>query len=91
LGLAERVWALALARRNARWDEIETHLANSLNAFDVGEACLEAARTHFVWGELSAQCQRIDAAHEHWQHAAEQFRASGLQHELARVRQILPQ
>lgn len=52
-GLAERVWGQAvMAADPARREEADGHLAASLRLFEEGEARLEAARTHVIWGQL---------------------------------------
>jgi hypothetical protein len=88
--LAERVWGEALARCTPpRWDEAEAHLAASLRACEEGDARLEAARTHVAWGKVAQARGNLEAACEHFQKAAAQFEASGLEQELNATRALL--
>jgi len=82
-GLAERTWGAALAASDPpQLDEAEHHFAASLQAFELGEARLEAARTHLAWGKLLQARGQDTAGREHREKAAAQFEASGLQHQL---------
>ena len=87
-GLAHRVWAQALAAvPEPLWNEIWMHLESSLNFFSQGDAMLEVARTHYVWGRL-VQAQGNGAlALAHFDKAASQFEASGLIHEWEQTRE----
>ena len=88
-GLARRVWGLALvAGDSPRWDEATEHLAAALQAFELGEAFLEMARTHVKWGLVCRDRGDIAAAREHFEQAAGQFEASGLAQELEHVRRL---
>ncbi len=89
-GLAERAWATALSRLTpARGDEIETHLAASLQCFETGDNRLEAARTHVSWGQISQQQGNIPAAREHFEKAAAQFESAGVLRELEQVQGLM--
>jgi tetratricopeptide (TPR) repeat protein len=83
-GWAQRVWGEALAK-----DEAEPHFAESLSLFELGDARLEAARTHVAWGKLLQARGNADQAREHFQKAAVQFEASSLTHELDQVHTLL--
>jgi tetratricopeptide (TPR) repeat protein len=86
-GLAQRVWGQALAEASPpRWDEAEAHLSTSVQVLEAGEAFLEAARTHVVWGQSCRKRGDLLSALEHFEKAAAQFEASGLAHERERVR-----
>lgn len=88
--LARRVWAEALVRLNpSQIQDAETHLAASAELFELGEARLEAARTHLTWGKILAQNKNARAAREHLQIAAKQFQESGLERELSETRALL--
>jgi hypothetical protein len=79
-GLAERTWGAALAASDPpQPDEAERHFVASLQAFEPGEARLEAARTHLAWGKLLQARGQEAAAREHLEKAGAQFEASGLQ------------
>jgi tetratricopeptide (TPR) repeat protein len=69
----------------------EAHLLTSLQAFELGGAWLEAARTHVAWGLLCRDRDRQDnpAARGHFEQAAAQFEASNLVDELAQTRRWL--
>ena len=88
-GIAQRVWAQALMARNATWDEIESHLIASLDAFEKGDVHLEVARTHLAWGKAVQAHGDANVAREHLEKAAAQFQTSGLATELAQVRHLL--
>jgi tetratricopeptide (TPR) repeat protein len=89
-GLARRTWGQALAAlAPPRWDEAETQLAYSVRLFEEGQARLEAARTHVAWGTICCDRGDLDGARAHWEQAAAQWEASGLNHELARTHALL--
>ena len=91
-GLAHRTWAEALAASEPpNFDEAERHLAASLQAFEQGEARLEAARTHLAWGKLLHARGQQATAREHLEQAAAQFEVSGLEQELQTARSLLPE
>jgi tetratricopeptide (TPR) repeat protein len=88
-GLARRVWGLALVADDLpRWDEAAEHLAAALQAFELGEAFLEVARTHVAWGRICHERGDSAAALDHFEKAAAQFEASGLMEELERARRL---
>jgi hypothetical protein len=85
-GFSQRIWAQAIALSDPmRWNEVEEHFAASLAAFEPGEARLEAARTHVVWGRLLAQQGHIQAAREHLAQAGIQYEESELTERAAEV------
>jgi DNA-binding SARP family transcriptional activator len=89
-GWAQRVWGQALAALTPpRWDEAESHLAESLRLFESGEAVVEAARTHVAWGLLCRARNNPTAAREHLEKAAAQFEASSLMDEAQRTLALL--
>ena len=89
-GLAQRVWAEALARLDLPlYDQAEIHFAEALRLFEQGDARLEAARTRVAWGKVLYARGDTAAAREHFERAAAQFRASGLQRELDEAERLL--
>jgi hypothetical protein len=98
--MARRAWGQALAvlaqlvpaeGEGKEWDEAEAQLAESLRLFESGEARLEAARTHVAWGDACRERGDLTAAQTHWEQAAAQWEASGLEDELARTRARMAQ
>lgn len=89
-GLAQRVWGQALAHLS-RWEEAEMHFATSVQTLLAGENLLEAARTQVAWGLLCHGCGDLTSAQEHFEHAATQFKTSGLARELETVNGYLAQ
>jgi tetratricopeptide (TPR) repeat protein len=88
-GRALRIWGRAVAASDpARWDEVEQHLGASLDAFESGEARLEAAHTHVTWGKLLAQRSNTQAAREHLAQASAQYEKSELTEQVAEVRAL---
>jgi tetratricopeptide (TPR) repeat protein len=89
-GLARRTWGQALAAlETPQWDGAEAQLAHSLRLFEEGQHRLGAARTHEVWGTVCRDQGDLGGARAHWEQAAAQWEASGLEHELARVRALI--
>ncbi len=89
-GEAQRVWGQALAALDPEsWPDAEIHLAASIQPLESGEAHLEAARTHVVWGVLLRDRDDKAAAREHFEKAAAQFESSGLAVELQRARDLI--
>ncbi len=80
-GIAQRVWGQALAQL-ARWEEAQTHLAESVQTLLPGENLLEAERTQVAWGLLCRDRGETGSAQEHFEQSATQFKASGLTREL---------
>jgi predicted ATPase/class 3 adenylate cyclase len=79
-GLAHRVWAQALSRREPPcWEEVELHLGESLSALERSGGAADAARTR---RELARACQaqgRLSAARQWEAEASEQFMNMGIQ------------
>lgn len=90
-GWAQRVWgqAAAKAEGESRNEQVDEHLARSLELFERGGAVLEAARTRVAWGKVLQARGNADAALPHFEQAAAQFRASGLTGALAQTQQLL--
>jgi tetratricopeptide (TPR) repeat protein len=90
-GWAQRVWGQASAKVGGgrQKDEVDGHLARSLELFERGGAVIEAARTHVAWGKAMAQRGNVDAAREHLEKAATQFQVSGLTSELEQTKQLI--
>lgn len=89
-GWAQRVWGQAGARAaDGRYnDEVDGHLARSLELFERGGAVIEVARTHVAWGRVLQARGEAEDAREHFEKAAAQFRVSGLTVERERTRQL---
>jgi class 3 adenylate cyclase/tetratricopeptide (TPR) repeat protein len=86
-GLAHRVWAHALvAMSPPRFEEAERHLSTSIELLESGDARLQAAHTHVIWGRLCRDRGDRDAAIYHFRLAEDQFENSGLRDELQVVR-----
>ena len=78
-GVAQRIWAQALVEASpASWEEASIHLTASLRTLEAGDALLEAARTHVVWGRLCRQFRDLASASEHFEKADVQFERAGL-------------
>src|SRR6185295_2360231 len=89
-GLAHRVWAQSLCALGAsNWQEVAEHLSASLDALTSGQAVIEAARTHAVWGNLCCMYGHDVEARRHLMAACERFTQSGLDAELAAVQAAL--
>jgi tetratricopeptide (TPR) repeat protein len=89
-GWAERVSGQALAAlQPPRYDEAEIHFGESLRRFAEGDAKIELARTHLAWGKILRERGDANSARTHFEQAAAQFEASGLTHELERVRAMM--
>src|SRR5581483_3544188 len=93
--LSERVLGQIVARTEpTRAADADAHFAASLRLFQEGDARLEAARTHIVWGKWlradgRAASTNVLAARTHFEQAAAQFEISGLVRELAEARALL--
>ncbi len=89
-GLAERVWGQALATiQPTRFEEAARHLRHSLAKFEEGDARLEAARTHVVWGKICSAHGDGAFAREHFERALAQFETSRLDSEVAETRNLM--
>ena len=89
-GLAERVWARGLARQGpSGLSQAEEHLAASIRAFEAGDARIEVARTHVVWGQVRRELRDHATAIAHFERAARQLAESGLIGELTEVNRQL--
>lgn len=78
-GWARRIWAQALATLDPKmWEESEAQFTESVRLHVAGEAHVEAAHTHLVWGRLLRKRGNKAAAEEHLAKADAQFRASEL-------------
>ncbi len=89
-GLAERVWGRALALAHSpNLGEAEEHLTASSQAFESGQAVLEAARTHEAWGQVLHACGQEAAAREHFGQALSRFQEAELSGAAERVRGLI--
>jgi predicted ATPase/class 3 adenylate cyclase len=70
--VAQRIWGQALAQQQAAaHEEIDQHLAASLELFQAGGCRLEAAHTHVAWGAVLRDRGDTSAAEDHFGQAAE--------------------
>jgi class 3 adenylate cyclase/tetratricopeptide (TPR) repeat protein len=77
--VAQRVWGQALAGiQPSAADEVDSHLAASLELFEAGGCQMEVAHTHAAWGELLRERGDMAAAQEHLGQAVELLGAAGL-------------
>lgn len=91
VGLARRSWGEALAALNPPCvDDAEAQMALSVQALESGAALLEAAHTHFAWGQLCLDWNDGTGAREHFVRAAAQFDASDLRVLSARAQALSP-
>jgi tetratricopeptide (TPR) repeat protein len=91
-GIAQRVWGQALVTVDpSRWEDAQAHLDTSVRLLEGGEACIVAAHTHMVWGQLCLDRGYVAAAREHLTRAAEQYEASGLIEALETTKRLLLQ
>ena len=90
-GWAQRVWgqASANAEGGRQNDEVDGHLARSLELFERGGAVIEAARTRVAWGQVLQARGKAEAAREHFEKAAAQFQASELTSGLERTQHLI--
>lgn len=81
-GWAQRVWGQASTEAEgvSQKEEVDGHLARSLELFERGGAVIEAARTRVAWGQVLQARGKAEAAREHFEKAAAQFQASGVRH-----------
>ena len=61
----------------------------SVRVLEAGEARLEAARSHVAWGPALRRHGEVGTAREHFEAAARQFDASGLEAEPALSRRLI--
>lgn len=89
-GIAQRVWGLAVATIKGTGDaEADAHLSQSLSLFEEGEAMIEAARTHSVWGQVLQRRGHRQGARDHYENAALRFHASGLTREFEQAEALI--
>jgi class 3 adenylate cyclase/tetratricopeptide (TPR) repeat protein len=86
-GLAHRVWAQALATISPpRFEDAELHLSTSIELLESGDAHLQTAHTHIIWGRICRERDDLVAAIHHFRSAEDVFEKSGLRDELQLVR-----
>jgi tetratricopeptide (TPR) repeat protein len=89
-GLALRIWGQALLMLDPQQSEkAEALMQESVCQFEKMQYMLEAARSRVALGRLYSSMGDPENARKQWQTAAEQWQASGLDHELKRVRELL--
>jgi tetratricopeptide (TPR) repeat protein len=89
-GMAHQVWGRSLAALSPpRWEEAEAQMAESLRLSELGEARLGAARIRMYWGIICRDRGNKDAAREHFEKAAAQWKASNIPWELERVNKLI--
>jgi class 3 adenylate cyclase/tetratricopeptide (TPR) repeat protein len=77
--VAQRVWGQALAQLEpSAPEEVDSHLATSLELFEAGGCQLEVAHTHAAWGALLRDRGETAAAEDHLGSASELLMAAGL-------------
>jgi tetratricopeptide (TPR) repeat protein len=78
-GLAQRTWGLALAQLpGSTHDEVDLHLAASLELFEQGNCQLEVAHTRLAWGALLHERGDSAEAVDHLEKAAGLLEGAGL-------------
>jgi tetratricopeptide (TPR) repeat protein len=68
-GLAERIWAQALAARDGARDEVDRHLAASVEVLRGGGLEVPALRTELVWAEIERARGQHEQAGQRWREA----------------------
>jgi len=77
--VAQRTWGQALAKlQPSAPDEVDRHLATSLELFEAGACKLEVAHTHAAWGDILRDRGEMAAAEDHLGQATELLKAAGL-------------
>jgi adenylate cyclase len=77
--VAQRTWGRALAKLAPdSHEEVDLHLATSLELFTEGECKLEVAHTHAAWGALLRDRADMAGASDHFGHAIELYKGAGL-------------
>ena len=77
-GLAERALGHALLLSGHNMLDASEHFAASVRLLESGDARLEAARTHQLWGTVLCEQADVPSAQAHLELALAQFRAAGL-------------
>jgi hypothetical protein len=89
-GIAQRVWAQALAASDpAAWEAAEQHFIASLQALELAEMRIQVAHTHLAWGQALMQRGDAKVAREHLEQAAALDEKLGLTQRLDEVRRLL--
>ncbi|HZF49012.1 MAG TPA: protein kinase [Polyangiaceae bacterium] len=89
VALARRFSGQALAALDPpRWDEAESHLAESSELFSAGEATMDLARTERAWGLVCKARGDYERARLHFDRAIGLFESSDLVGELESTRAI---
>jgi tetratricopeptide (TPR) repeat protein len=89
VALARRFSGQALAALDPpRWDEAESHLAESSELFSAGEATMDLARTERAWGLVCKARGDYERARVHFDRAIALFESSDLVGELESTRAI---
>jgi tetratricopeptide (TPR) repeat protein len=77
--VAQRVWGQALAQLDpSESEEVDLHIATSLELFQEGGCTLEVGHTHAAWGALHRDRRDMAGAVDHFGHAAGVFKDAGL-------------
>jgi hypothetical protein len=88
--VAQRVWGQALTQLTPpQWAEAEIHLLASLEACEMGDSLLEAARTQMALGQVCLSLGKLAEARENFEKAVEQFKASGREPEHTQAQTLL--
>jgi predicted ATPase/class 3 adenylate cyclase len=89
-GLAQRIWGQALVILDPQQtEEAKVLMKESVRQMEKMQYLLEVARSRVALGRLYSSRGDSGAAREQWQIAAAQWQASGLDHELERVQELL--
>ena len=88
-GLAERVWACALARLGAVEHEFDVHFQESVQILRRGDNLLDAAHTEAWWGRMYLERGNLALAVYHFESCKQQYVQSGLTTVLGEIEKLL--
>jgi class 3 adenylate cyclase/tetratricopeptide (TPR) repeat protein len=89
-GVSYRVWGQALYKSELQsWEETGQKFAESIHILESGQNQMEAARTHFAWGQLYYDLGNADEARVHLEQAAHKFSESNANKDLENVKELL--
>ena len=89
-GVSYRVWGQALYELEPQsWEEVERKFSESIRILESGQNQMEAARTHFIWGQLSLDHGNAGEARAHLEQAAHKFSEGNANNDLKIVKEFL--
>jgi len=89
-GMAHRVWGQCVAILSPHsWDQVESHMNSALHFFQTGNAIVEMARTHVIFGNLFKTFGELGSARIQYLEAESLYKLAEINTDLLNIQKLI--